>query len=90
MKEQEQGNKRELKVKKTPPINVPLLLSVLCVCSCRMNQGCQRVNFCLLALWVGTGPGVHVLDGLMQSQPGEFDPWFGRPGVLLNSRIRRL
>lgn len=48
------------------------------------------MNFCLLALWVGTGPGVHVLAGLMQSQPGEFDPWFGRPGVLLNSRIRRL
>lgn len=48
------------------------------------------MNFCSSALWVGTGPGLHVLAGLIRSQPGEFDPWFGRPGALLNSRIRRL
>lgn len=56
-----------------------------------MNRGCECVNFSLVGFVGGRGgPGLHALAGLIQSQLGEFDPWFGRPGALLNSRIRWL
>lgn len=79
------GGVRGDKSKRGAPISIPLLLSIACGCGCGLN-GARVWEFLLPCGWAWG----CVLAELTQHQPREFNPCFGRPAALSNSRINRL